>query len=572
MAKKQQIILLHGSEKFVDKSLISKGELVIEHGAEAIDVKLHTLDNAGEIATFASQAYVDKQVETINGSINFANGRLDALEAEIDQEIKDRQNGDDAVRSEFAAADDVVRGEFAAADKALGERIDATNEALGELSGKLDAEVAAREAADQVLQSNINEEVDARKEADYEIRADFEAADDAIKAMVGTPDEGKTVVQMVKDEASARETAISGIQGQIDALDETYATDAELKEAVDELKESIQVESSKATTVVAEGTDAGNNLEIASSTDDETGATTYTINLTDVASKTSLDATILKVDTLIADDADKSVRTIANEELAKQLLEGGPDGTTAGESFETLKELAAWLEEHPDDAAAMNEAIQANKTAIEKEVTDRQTAISGIQGQIDALDETYATDDELSAVKSELEGKITAAEKKATTVVAEGTDAGNNLEIVPTTDEDGATTYTVNLSDVASKTTLDATITRVETNEGKLAVIQGDESVEGSIAKALADAKAYTDAEVLEEAGAREAADAALQADINTKAAQTALDAVNGRLETVEGAYVAKVKVVLNDGTVKEYTPVDNVLDLSELVIDAGTY
>ena len=567
MAKKQQIILLHGSEKFENKGLISQGELVIEHGASAIDVKLHTLDNAGEIATFASQAYVDKQVETINSSINFANGRLDALEAEIDQEIIDRQNGDDTVRGEFAAADDVVRGEFAAADVELGKRIDATNGDVTALSGRLDTEIAAREAADATLQGNIDAEASDREAADTKIREDFKAVDDAIKEMVGTPDEGKTVVQMIKDEASARQTAISGIQGQIDSLDDTYATDAELKEAVDELKESIQVESSKATTVVAEGTDAGNNLEIASSTDDETGATTYTINLTDVASKSSLDATIVKVDTLIADDADKSVRTIANEELAAQLLSGKADA-----DFKTLQELAAWLEDHPESAAAMNEAIQANEAAIEKEVGDRQTAISGIQGQIDALDDTYATDDELAAVKLELEGKITAAEKKATTVVAEGTDAGNNLEIVPTTDEDGATTYTVNLSDVASKATLDATITRVETNEGKLEVIQGNASVEGSIAKALADANAYTDAEVLEEKGAREAADAALQADINTRATQTALDGVNGRLETVEGAYVAKVKVVLNDGTVKEYTPENNVLDLSELVIDAGTY
>lgn len=567
MAKKQQIILLHGSEKFENKNLISKGELVIEHGAEAIDVKLHTLDDSGEIATFASQAYVDKQVETINGSINSANGRLDALEAEIDQEILDRQSGDEAVRGEFATADNVVRGEFAAADKALGERIDATNEALGELSGKLDVEVAAREAADISLQDNIDKEAIARKAADDQIRLDFEASDDAIKAMVGTPDEGKTVVQMVKDEASARETAISGIQGQIDALDNTYATDAELKDAIDELKESIQFEASKATTVVAEGTDAGNNLDIASTTDIETGATTYTINLTDVASKTSLDATILKVDTLIADDADKSVRTIANEELSAQLLSGKADA-----DFKTLQELATWLEDHPESAAAMNEAIQANKTAIEKEVSDRQTAISGIQGQIDALDDTYATDDELKDAVDELNKAIEDAQAAATTVVVEGTDAGNNIEIVPTTNEAGATTYTVNLSDVASKATLDATITRVETNEGKLEVIQGADTVEGSIAKALKDAKAYTDAEVLEETNARVAADEALQADINTRATQTALDGVDNRLKDVEDAYVAKVKVVLNDGTVKEYTPVDNVLDLSELVIDAGTY
>lgn len=53
------------------------------------------------------------------------------------------------------------------------------------------------------------------------------------------------------------------------------------------------------------------------------------------------------------DEKTKSVRTIANEELAAQLLnENG-----AVDNFTTLKELATWLEQHPEDAAAMNVQI-----------------------------------------------------------------------------------------------------------------------------------------------------------------------------------------------------------------------
>ena len=58
------------------------------------------------------------------------------------------------------------------------------------------------------------------------------------------------------------------------------------------------------------------------------------------------------VDTLIGSDAGKSARTIANEELAKQLI---PED--AQESLNTLAEIAAWIQEHPDDASAMNAAI-----------------------------------------------------------------------------------------------------------------------------------------------------------------------------------------------------------------------
>lgn len=89
------------------------------------------------------------------------------------------------------------------------------------------------------------------------------------------------------------------------------------------------------------------------------------------------------VDTLIGSDAGKSARTIANEELTKQLI---PED--AQESLNTLTEIAAWIQEHPDDASAMNAAIaKLNEIA------------AGIGGKED----DYAT------VMAAIEGKITAA-------------------------------------------------------------------------------------------------------------------------------------------------------------------
>lgn len=89
------------------------------------------------------------------------------------------------------------------------------------------------------------------------------------------------------------------------------------------------------------------------------------------------------VDTLIGSDAGKSVRTIANEELAAQLI---PEG--AQESLDTLTEIANWIQEHPDDASAMNTAI-----------TKLNSIVAGIGGEED----DYAT------VIAAIEGKLTAA-------------------------------------------------------------------------------------------------------------------------------------------------------------------
>lgn len=82
------------------------------------------------------------------------------------------------------------------------------------------------------------------------------------------------------------------------------------------------------------------------------------------------------VTTLVGSDANKSVRTIANEELAAQLL---PE--SAKESLDTLEEIASWIQSHPDDASAMNLAIEALETLVGEipEGTTATTIVAYIQ-------------------------------------------------------------------------------------------------------------------------------------------------------------------------------------------------
>lgn len=74
--------------------------------------------------------------------------------------------------------------------------------------------------------------------------------------------------------------------------------------------------------------------------------------------------------------------------------------------------------------------------------------------------------DTINTALSKLENAIDAAKAAATTKVVEGTDAGNNLEISSATSEtDGSTTYTINLTDVASAQGLAAEVTRAQNAE-----------------------------------------------------------------------------------------------------------
>lgn len=87
-----------------------------------------------------------------------------------------------------------------------------------------------------------------------------------------------------------------------------------------------------------------------------------------------------KVTTLIGDDANKSVRTIANEELAKQLI---PEG--AAESLNELQEIAAWIQSHPGDASAMNAAIVALQNQLKGIDAGEGTVKTYIDGAISSL-------------------------------------------------------------------------------------------------------------------------------------------------------------------------------------------
>ena len=75
--------------------------------------------------------------------------------------------------------------------------------------------------------------------------------------------------------------------------------------------------------------------------------------------------------------------------------------------------------------------------------------------------------DKLKDAIAKLEHQIDNAKAAATTKVVEGTDAGNNMTIVSATSEDESVTYTVNLTDVASKTALDAEIAARKAVDGQ---------------------------------------------------------------------------------------------------------
>lgn len=90
-----------------------------------------------------------------------------------------------------------------------------------------------------------------------------------------------------------------------------------------------------------------------------------------------------KVETLVGEDTDKSVRDIAIDVLTETLV-----SETATEAYDTLAEMSDWIKSHPEDAAAMNTAIQKNATDIQSNAT----AISNLDAAYKTADTKVLTD------------------------------------------------------------------------------------------------------------------------------------------------------------------------------------
>ena len=203
------------------------------------------------------------------------------------------------------------------------------------------------------------------KAADLATKAEVKAVDDkadANKASIDAINNADTgILKTAKDYADSKvkdlaDGAVATNTSAIATLNGDETTAGSVKKAVKDASDTINAKIG----TVAEGKTVVQMIEDAktASTYDDTEIRGLIQDNADAieAHKTAIDN---KVTTLVGTDTDKSVRTIANEELAAQLI---PEN--AKESLDTLTEIAAWIQSHPDDASAMNAAITALQTLV----------------------------------------------------------------------------------------------------------------------------------------------------------------------------------------------------------------
>lgn len=390
------------------------------------------------------------------------------------------------------------------------------------IAEKVAADVAAEASArDAAIAKAVADEATARGLAINDVVSDVEA----LEALVGKLPEGTTAKDVVdyvniKTAGIATDAALEELQNQLNgAQDAIDAIEADYLKAVDktELATATKAADNKAVT-------AQNEVDALESLVGEVveGKTVVQM-IADAQTAATYDDTILagRVTTLEGDDAGKSVRTIANEELAKQLI-----AEDAKESLDTLAEIAAWIQAHPEDASAMNEAIVALQNKVD---TGDKTVSVYVADAIAALSiGDYAKAADLTAlagrVKAVEDDYLKAADKTELTNTINGVDGrlatveGDYLKTVDKTELSNA------IALKADQTALEAEETArknaVQANADAIAAIKDDANIDsfadvvvelakkqnnipentydayGAATQALTDAKTYTDSEI----------------------------------------------------------------------------
>ena len=471
------------------KGVIAAGDKAAVDSAKAYADSLATnYDAAGTAATEAGkvQAELEKEVtrakareDEIAGLVATAQGEVDALET-------------------------VVAGKAAQTD-------------LDALAGKV-GEVPEGQNVMEII-TNIQE--NAYDDTALKAELNAEIAKKADKTQVATD-----IAAAVKVEEEARISAVAGVQGAVDGLAGTHATD---KKA---LEDAIALKADQ------------------TALDEVSAVANAAVKQADYDVKVkALDDKDAEIVGLVEAEAQRAAGVEAG--LEERLVEvetffKTAEGETIDQAMDTLVEIQKYITEDGAAADAMVKDIAANKKAIEDHA---------------ALDHDFAAAD--ATLKADLEGQINAKADKTT---VEGIDGRlTTAEGKITTVEGKVSTLEGEMdaveAAVSTKAEAQALADAVEALEGadaelleKIEALEdkfdGDDSVSNLIAtakqeaidaaagdatskanKALEDAKAYADAEdakIEERVGALEAASA-------THALAADLTALAGRVTTAEG-------------------------------------
>lgn len=462
-----------------------------------------------EASGAAAQALADAKTYA-DGKDSAMNERVEALEA-IDHEHENKTVIDGITAEKVAAWDaaeqnakDYVDGEIEewVGDKAVGVQISeaitgldlantyaakehkhvkaditdfAHTHVIAEVTDLQDALDGKQAKGDYATKTEAQGYADAKDEAIAAAKAAADKAQDevdALEVVVGTLPEGKTsVIEYINEKTSgiATDTALGELQDAVDAIEADYlkaadktalqdqitANDGEiaaLQGLVGDTKVSTAIENAvKEEADRAKGIEGGLETRLKAVEDDYLKA----------ADKTELT---------------NAIATAKQEAVATVLGEG------TSEDFDTLKEVADWILSDTTGAAALQTDVAAikadylkaaDKTELEGKITAAQNAADKAQGEVDALEGEVATK-AAQADHEALAGRVTTVEGKVTTLEGEMDTAQADIDALE--GKVGEKKVSVQISEAIAAENLAqyALASDLDTAEGKIEALEAD--------------------------------------------------------------------------------------------------
>lgn len=453
-----------------------------------------------------------------------------ALLNAINQEISDRTSAISAEETARIAADaaeklareTAISAEASARTTADNSIISSVAQEVSDRQAAVSNEALARETADNALQANIDAEQLAREGA-ITSEAEARIASDLVNSNAITQEKIERQADIAQTnsaltvESNARIAADSAHDLRMSALESGMATGAQLKGTVDTLADfdafveadqkegwfyKVKTGTTGTSDIYMVATAYNNAYDYKPSTWTTKGLI-WLMDFADVSNAVSIE----KSERVLADnelqgkitlldgkvDSNKSVTDSAITLLRNDMNNADNVLDTKISTEATDRATAVTNEANAriaaDDAlnTSLSNEISARETAVSNEASTRAAADTVLQENITAEQVARQT-----AITNEINARTTAVSDEAAARIAADNTEKSARETADTLlqsniDAEAAARVTAVSNEAAAREAADTEI------NGKLAVIQGNNLTEGSIAKALLDAKVYAD-------------------------------------------------------------------------------
>lgn len=502
------------------------------------------MDAVKKIADDAAKAAAAEKTraEGKEGELKTAIDAINNAETGILKQAKDYADGKDSAIAAAKKAGDDAQKDVDALELKVGT-VPADKTVIG-LIGEAKAQ-ADKGVADAAAEATRAEGVEQGLRADLGNKTDEAAAEGSAFARIK-----QVKADLVAEAATARAAEQANAAAAKAAQDDVDALEAKVGEVPAD-KTVVQMIAEAQTNATYDDTDLKNRVA------------TIEGDYLKAADKTELQGNI---DT-VSGVANAAKNKIDAFMLAADVKEGAVD---------TLKEIQDYITSDGTAAQKMTQDIAANAQAIKDEADRAKAAEKANADDIvilkgaDTVEGSVAkaVKDAKDAVMTEVNKKVAHSDYNTKVAELEAADTALDSRLDALESGDNSVAAQVKVVADALDAHKKAQVTKEAQVDGKLAVIQGEANVEGSIKKALADAKAYADAEdkkiedllgTKDDAAAVDTAFGRIAKEVaRATAAEGALD---GRLDTAEGKITALETTVGNaqSGLVKDVADLKSI-------------